>query len=408
MRKYSNRCGLCENILSKDLIRFRELARLLGNVAWAIPAIPFAQAHARQLQNFFITRSASSELNFSVRLSDEARADVFWWRDNISRANGKLIFPDCHETILSDASLKGWGAFSAGQGTHGPWSVEDRGRHINELELIAAFNALKAFLGKETNIAVNIFLDNMTAVAYINKGGGSRSRTLTQIASELLSWCEARSISIQASFIPGKNNIEADFLSRLNQDPSDWMLDKLIFAHILDLFGVEIDLFAATWNRQLPKFVSWKPQPEAFAVNAFTFSWKGLSAYAFPPFNIISLCLEKVRKERAEIVLVTPLWQGQHWFPTALEMAADVPRIIPPHNDLLLSPTGSGHPLCNSMALVVWSISGKPSRVKVFRNLCATSSFEESVEPLELRTKPRGAIGKIGAVRGVPIPCQLI
>ncbi|EFX63677.1 hypothetical protein DAPPUDRAFT_267974 [Daphnia pulex] len=44
-----------------------------------------------------------------------------------------------------------------------------------------------------------------------------------------------------------------------------------------------VDLFANPWNSQLGKFVSWKPQPRAWAVNAFSLSWKELEAYAFPP-----------------------------------------------------------------------------------------------------------------------------
>jgi hypothetical protein len=59
-------------------------------------------------------------------------------------SEGKVIFqgePDL--TIFSDASLSGWVALCNGITARGPWSAEDASRHINELELLAAFFALQ-------------------------------------------------------------------------------------------------------------------------------------------------------------------------------------------------------------------------------------------------------------------------
>ena len=35
-----------------------------------------------------------------------------------------------------------------------------------------------------------------------------------------------------------------------------------------------VDLFASRLNRQVDLFVSWKPEPEAWAVDAFSISWQ--------------------------------------------------------------------------------------------------------------------------------------
>jgi hypothetical protein len=91
---------------------------------------------------------------------------------------------------------------------------------------------------------------------------------------------------------------------------------------------MDVDLFAATWNRQLPQFVSWIPQPNASAVNAFSLRWTDLHAYAFPPFTLIPRCLSKIKRERATIVLICPLWPAQTWFPLLLEMSVGLPRIF--------------------------------------------------------------------------------
>lgn len=109
------------------------------------------------------------------KLNLAARSDLSWWIDNISKANGKSwILNDLDLIIHSDASNLGWGGVCKGVRTGGPWSGADRQRHINELELSAAFNCLKAFSSHGLNLPVLVYLDNVNAVAYTNKKGGTR------------------------------------------------------------------------------------------------------------------------------------------------------------------------------------------------------------------------------------------
>lgn len=75
--------------------------------------------------------------------------------------------------IYTDASLTGWGAVCNGITTNGSWTLSNSRRHINELELIGALFAIQAFMGRSSGIAVRLVLDNATAVAYINHGGGT-------------------------------------------------------------------------------------------------------------------------------------------------------------------------------------------------------------------------------------------
>ena len=58
-------------------------------------------------------------------------------------------------------------------------------------------------------------------------------------------------------------------------------------------FNTEIDLFASRLNKQIGKYVSFKPDPEAFEVDTFSILWTNLKFYAFPPFSCISRCLQK-------------------------------------------------------------------------------------------------------------------
>jgi ribonuclease HI len=97
-------------------------------------------------------------------------------------------------TIFSDASLSGWGAVMNEVSSKGPWTLGDKNRHINELELLAALNGLKCFTSQVSNLSVRLMLDNFMAVHYITKSGGTRSPALSAISADIVDWCEKRQL----------------------------------------------------------------------------------------------------------------------------------------------------------------------------------------------------------------------
>lgn len=176
---------------------------------------------------------------------------------------------------------------------------------------------------------MDLCLDNSTAVCYINRDGGTKSAVLTALSRSFLSWCESRDISVYAFHLPGINNSIADAESGRSPDANDWMLCPRLFHQIALLWPIQVDLFASAWNAQVTRFVSWTPQPDAEATDAFTLRWTHLDGYAFPPFPLIPRCLMKIRREQAQVVLVCPFWPNQPYFPLLLETAVDVPRVLP-------------------------------------------------------------------------------
>lgn len=186
-------------------------------------------------------------------------------------------------TIYADACFSGCGAFCNGTKTRGSWGPSDRNKHINELKLLAAFNAIRCFMVGSLAISVLIFLDNSTAVCYLNKGGGTKSRSLTSVAKSITAWCESRKISLEARHVPGLLNVVAHQECRAATDSSDWRLSVSLFDKINTLWPVDIDLFASHWNAQLDRFVSWLAQRDAFAVKAFSLNWSCFKGNAFPP-----------------------------------------------------------------------------------------------------------------------------
>ena len=87
-------------------------------------------------------------------------------------------------------------------------------------------------------------------------------------------------------------------------------------ANLARIFGgFEIDLFASNINTKCSPFILWFLDPEAESVDAFTRSSENDYFYAFPPFALALRTLKKIKTDKAEGVVVLPLWPSQPWFP---------------------------------------------------------------------------------------------
>ena len=190
--------------------------------------------------------------------------------------------------------------------------------------------------------------DNVTAIAYINNMGGIKSETCNNIAFRIWNFCTENNIWISAAYIPGKDNIEADHQSRILQDATEWKLHPELFQKIVDKFGKpDIDLFASRINRQLKSYVSWHPEPEAMAVNAFSLTWNNKFFYMFPPFSLVGRVIAKVIRDKTDAVLVVLVWSTQYWYPQLMHMTTHEPLCFQPSpKNLILSHKPSkNHPL---------------------------------------------------------------
>ena len=132
----------------------------------------------------------------------------------------------------------------------------------------------------------------------------------------------------------------------------------------------QVDLFASRLNRQVDTFVSWKPEPAAWAVDAFSLNWKDIMFYAFPPFSVLGQVLNKIIEDQASGKLVMPLWPTQPWFPVMLSLLMDHPRHIMPdsRNLQLRGKPFALHPLHKQLHLLVIHLSGQPSQIGVYHN----------------------------------------
>jgi hypothetical protein len=119
----------------------------------------------------------------------------------------------------TDSCLKGAGGYYQGKWFYISWLVdlpEFASCHINVLELktveVAAELWAKSWEGKH----IRVYSDNSTTVACINKGT-SRTPELLLILKKLF-WMSVKfNFRLTAAFIPGKQNILSDRLSRLDE-----------------------------------------------------------------------------------------------------------------------------------------------------------------------------------------------
>ncbi len=121
-----------------------------------------------------------------------------------------------HVVVSTDASAMGWGAMCNGHAAAGLWTGPRLQWHVNCLELLAVWLALRRFKTLLHDKHVLVRTDNTATVAYINHQGGLRSRRMSQLARHLLLWsqkhiCVAESDGLRKYAFPP--------VSLLAQDP---------------------------------------------------------------------------------------------------------------------------------------------------------------------------------------------
>ncbi len=132
----------------------------------------------------------------------------------------------------------------SGHPARGLWSGHHLTWHINCLEMLAVFRALKHFLPDLRNHNVLVRTDNTAVVSYINHQGGLRLRPLYIL-------------SLRAVYIPGHLNVGADILSRQGPRPGEWRLHPEVVKQIWRVFGqAQVDLFATRQTSHCPLWYS--------------------------------------------------------------------------------------------------------------------------------------------------------
>ena len=102
--------------------------------------------------------------------------------------------------------------------------------HINVLELTAAHLALTTLAKAARSTHIQLKMDNLTAIAYINKMGGTHSQECNHVSQQIWEWAIAQDILLSAAYIPGDSNVVADFHSCCFHENKEWALKETVFA----------------------------------------------------------------------------------------------------------------------------------------------------------------------------------
>lgn len=343
--------------------KIREFASFVGLLVSACPAIEYGWLYTKLFERIkFLNLQQDDNYDRFMNIPQSILPDLTWWRKALPHSVNKIKLDSYDIEIFSDASTTGWGIACGEQRASGLWNDQERAMHINYLEILAAYFGLKIFAKDLSNCQILLRIDNTTAISYVNRMGGIQYPHLTEVTKTLWQWCESRHLYVFASYIRSVDNAEADAESRRVHPDIEWELSDDAFTKIVKEFGLpRLDLFASRINKKCDTYISWHRDPEAHAINAFTVNWKPFYFYAFPPFSVILKMLRKIITDKAEGIVVVPLWPTQPWFPIFKSLVSSQILTFKPNGYLINTPHSSNRKMHTRITLVAAVLSGQRS-----------------------------------------------
>lgn len=366
-------------LLVKQEASIRQVAKVIGLLVSAFSAVEYGKLFYRYLE---MEKSRALKANFGnfdavMNISSDMKIELAWWKNNVHSQVRHISRSMPDMTIITDSSTKGWGLVYEGKTVNGRWTEREKEKHINVLETLAVWLAIQSLSDKLAGKHIKVLSDSSTAVCYIANMGGVRSRDCNEIARNIWSWCLENNSWISITHIPGKSNV-ADAPSREFNDRIEWELDDEVFQQLCKIWQTpEVDLFASRLNFKLDNYCSWKPDPSATFVDAFTVNWHDFdSVYIFAPFSLIIRCIQKIQNNQARAIIIVPLWETQMWFSPLMKLLVDVPIILPKTKHLLTLPhTDQVHPLADKLVMIACLVSGVNTETEDFLRKQPQSSW---------------------------------
>ena len=309
--KLESVCSIVSNLIVSNTCSIREVMKLQGIINWigqVHPSVRTLMSSTRYIIRCF----KGSQLDSHITLDRFMKLSLCKWfcLRPIPQVLGN---PSPDLTIMSDASLRGWGFQINGFSFQGSFD-ESMSYSINVLELITVWFALLTIQSQGNRI--QILCDNSTAVGVVKKGT-SFSPMLSAIAQLIWRRAEKYQWQLHISHIKGSYNVIADQLSRNQTISTEWSLPRKDFQKILRLNPhLQVDLFATSYNNQLQTFVSPCPDERAVGQDSLTLPWDRWDhLYLFPPTVLISKVLGKILQSAfISAILLTPEMPTRPWY----------------------------------------------------------------------------------------------
>lgn len=195
----------------------RQLQSLIGLLSYCTQAVVPGRAFLRRLINLTI---GVTRPQHHISLNSGARADLAAWNLFLTHFQGRvMMLPSVWETsatlaLATDSSGVGFGAVLGDSWFYGTWPPSWQGLNITFLELYPIVASLGVWASSLTNRRILFFTDNLALVHIINKTT-SRDPQIMVLVRHLVALAMQHNIHFKAKHIPGKHNVLADHLSRL-------------------------------------------------------------------------------------------------------------------------------------------------------------------------------------------------
>ena len=348
---------MLQRIRRKVRVDARQTCRLLGRIQSLSEAVLPQRLYARPILRA-LRQSLHRCKNYTaaVFFNQESIANLKWLFNNIMRWNGARWSPPAMPppiTIITDASPYAWGAILRIKGcldlhTSGFFSLAEGLRWQNIREALGVKYAIQAFwstlllhAAEATALdplRVLIKQDNMSVVSYIRKMGGPKAELSHEVEPILQEGLE-HYMRYLSEWIPG-TEMPADAWSRelALHDTADWEVSPSTFTAFTQKlkFFPTLDLFASRLNTKCKRYYSFRDDPHTAGVDALSEDkcWRHTAAYAAPPPHLIPRVLQKIRADKARVLVFLPLWPLTLWWNLMQELLATPLLMIPLHDKL--------------------------------------------------------------------------
>ncbi len=121
------------DLFQRKRITVRKMAWVIGLLVSILPAYRYGRLHYRALERAKIQAlKGTCDFNKKCRWPRLCVSDLKWWKNSLRGWKTSFLSPCPTVTLITDASLQGWGSIWEGEEFFGPWESDDEER-IDEL-----------------------------------------------------------------------------------------------------------------------------------------------------------------------------------------------------------------------------------------------------------------------------------